>query len=114
MDCSPPASYVCGISEAWILKCVAIPFSRGYSWPRDQTCISCISGAGLHAHGLLILLKITLIIKVNLKFMFKYKLKLLLLISSNFKSSAMTSNAIQQVLQCYHTAEGESFSVTGY
>ena len=46
--------------------------------------------------------------------MFKYKLKLLLLISSNFKSSAMTSNAIQQVLQCYHTAEGESFSVTGY
>ena len=23
---------------------VAISFSRGYSWPRDQTCISCITG----------------------------------------------------------------------
>ena len=46
--------------------------------------------------------------------MFKYKLKLLLLINSNFKGSAMTSDLIQQVLQCYNTAEGESSSVTGY
>ena len=31
MDCSPPDSYVHGISQARILKWVAIPFSRGSS-----------------------------------------------------------------------------------
>ena len=46
--------------------------------------------------------------------MFKYKLKSFMLINSNFKSSAMTSDSIQQVLQCYHIAEGESSSDTGY
>ena len=34
MDCSPPGSPVHGILQA-ILKWVAIPFSRGYSRPRD-------------------------------------------------------------------------------
>ena len=33
-----------GTSEARILEWVAIYFSRGYSWPRDRTCISCTAG----------------------------------------------------------------------
>ena len=35
-------SSVHGISQARILEWVAISFSRGYSWPRDQTLVSCI------------------------------------------------------------------------
>ena len=42
MDCSLPGSSVHGISQAKILKWVAISFSRGSSQPRDQTHISCI------------------------------------------------------------------------
>ena len=42
--CSPPGSSVCGISQARILKWVAIPFFRGSSRPRDQTWVSCIAG----------------------------------------------------------------------
>ena len=30
--------------SAWILECVAYPFSRGSSWPRDWTGVSCIAG----------------------------------------------------------------------
>ena len=37
MDCSPPGSSVHGILQARILEWVAMPFSRGSSWPRDQT-----------------------------------------------------------------------------
>ena len=45
MDCSPPgSSSVHGISQARILEWVAISFSRGSSWPRDQTCVGCIAG----------------------------------------------------------------------
>ena len=44
MDCSPPVSSVNGILQARILQWVAIPISRGSSWSRDQTCISCIAG----------------------------------------------------------------------
>ena len=33
-----------GISQTRILEWVAISSSRGYSWPRDGTCISCIAG----------------------------------------------------------------------
>ena len=44
MDCSPPGSSVHGILQARILKWVGIPFSRGSSWPRDQTRVSCIAG----------------------------------------------------------------------
>ena len=44
MDCSPPGSSVHGISQAGILEWVAISFSRGSSWPRDWTCVSCIIG----------------------------------------------------------------------
>ena len=47
MDCSPPASSVHGILHVGILGWVAMPSSRGSSWPRDQThasYISCIRG----------------------------------------------------------------------
>ena len=43
MDCSPPGSTVQGIFQARILEWIAIPFSRGYSQPRDQTLVSCIA-----------------------------------------------------------------------
>ena len=35
-------SSVHGISQARTLEWVAISFSRGSSWPRDETCVSCI------------------------------------------------------------------------
>ena len=37
-------SSVHGILQARILDWVAIPFSRGSSWPRDRTHVSCIAG----------------------------------------------------------------------
>ena len=37
--CSPPGSSILGISQARILEWVAVSFSRGSSWPRDQTLI---------------------------------------------------------------------------
>ena len=42
VDCSPPGSSVHGISQAWILEWSAISFSRGSSWPRNGTLVSCI------------------------------------------------------------------------
>ena len=42
MDYSPPGFTVHGILQARILEWVAISFSRGSSWPRDQTWVSCI------------------------------------------------------------------------
>ena len=42
MDCSSPGSSVHGILQARILEWVAISFSRGSSWPRDQICSSLI------------------------------------------------------------------------
>ena len=44
MDCSPQGSSVHGSLQARILGRVAIPVSRGSSWPRDQTQVSCIPG----------------------------------------------------------------------
>ena len=44
MGCSPLGSSVVGILQARILEQVAIPFSRGSSWPRDQSWVSCIAG----------------------------------------------------------------------
>ena len=44
MHCSLPGSSVRGILQARILEWVAVPFSRGYSQPRDQTRVSCIAG----------------------------------------------------------------------
>ena len=40
MDCSLPGSSIHAISPVGILERVAISYSRGSSWPRDQTCIS--------------------------------------------------------------------------
>ena len=44
MDCSPQCSAVHGILQATILEWVAIPFSRGSSWPRDLSRVSYIAG----------------------------------------------------------------------
>ena len=44
MDCSLPHSSVHGIFQARVLEWVAISFSRGSSWPRDRTQVSCIVG----------------------------------------------------------------------
>ena len=44
MDCSPPGSSVYGILQARILEWVAMPFSRGSSWPRNWTQVSWIAG----------------------------------------------------------------------
>ena len=55
MDCSTPRSSAPGSLQARIAKWVAIPYSRGSSWPRDWTCMSCNSctaGGFLHlSHG---------------------------------------------------------------
>ena len=44
MDCSLPGSSVHRILQARKLEWVANSFSRGSSWPRDQTQVSCIVG----------------------------------------------------------------------
>ena len=41
---NPPGSSVHGILQAKIPEWVAIPFSKGSSWLRDQTRVSCITG----------------------------------------------------------------------
>ena len=46
MDCSLPGSSVHWILQARILEWVAMPSSRGSSWPRNQTHVSCISYIG--------------------------------------------------------------------
>ena len=37
MDCSPPGSSVHGILQTRIPEWAAVPSSRGFSWPRDQS-----------------------------------------------------------------------------
>ena len=44
MDCSLPGSSVHGISQTRILEWLAISISKGFSGPRGQTPISCLSG----------------------------------------------------------------------
>ena len=44
LDCSLPGSFVHGIFQARIQKWVAIRSSRGSSWLKDRTCVSCIAG----------------------------------------------------------------------
>ena len=44
MDCSLPGSSVHGILQARVLQWVAMPFSRGFSRPRDWTHVCCIAG----------------------------------------------------------------------
>ena len=46
MNCSPTDSSVHGIFQARIPERMAISSSRGSSWTRDWTCVSCISGVG--------------------------------------------------------------------
>ena len=43
-DCSLPGSSVHGILQARLLECIAFPFSRGSSQPRDRTQVSRIAG----------------------------------------------------------------------
>ena len=45
MDCSPPGFSVHGLLQARILEWIAIPFSRGSSWHKDQTQVSCFAEA---------------------------------------------------------------------
>ena len=47
MECSPPGSSVHGILQARILEWVAISFSRGSSWLRNWTRVSCTTGGFL-------------------------------------------------------------------
>ena len=42
VDCSPPTSSVCGISQARILELVAISYSRRSSWFWHWTHVSCV------------------------------------------------------------------------
>ena len=44
MDCSPPGSSIHVILQARILEWVSFSFTRGSSWPRDQTQVSRIAG----------------------------------------------------------------------
>ena len=44
MDCSLPGSSVDGIFQARVLEWVAFSFSKGSSWPRDQTWVFSIAG----------------------------------------------------------------------
>ena len=47
LDCSPPGSSIHGILQARILQWVAMPSSRGFSWPKGQTLrISYVSSTG--------------------------------------------------------------------
>ena len=46
MDCSPPGASVHGISQVRIQEWVAISSSRGSSWLRDRTHVSCVSCTG--------------------------------------------------------------------
>ena len=46
VNCSPLGSSVHGTFQAKLLEWLAISFSRGSSWPRDWTHLSCISCLG--------------------------------------------------------------------
>ena len=43
-DCTLPGSSVHRILQSRIVEWLAISYSRGSSWPRDQTQVSCIAG----------------------------------------------------------------------
>ena len=44
MDYSLPGSSAHGFLQARILACIALSFSRGSSWPRDWSQVSCLGG----------------------------------------------------------------------
>ena len=52
-DCTLLGSSVHGVSQGRILEWDAISFSRGSSWPRDQTHVSCVAGGLLHCRRIL-------------------------------------------------------------
>ena len=95
MNCSLPGSSVHGILQAGILKWVAISFSRGSSWPRDCTWVSCIVEgvftiwATREAHKLVVDLKILTLI-INYKIFYHT----LFSSSSIFPSSTMASHML--------------------
>ena len=70
MDCSPSDSSIHGISQVRILEWVAVSFSKGSSWPRDRTHISCLEVDSLPLRHLgspyLVRRDITLLRKVHL------------------------------------------------
>ena len=80
MDCSPLVSFVHGTLQARILEWVAMPSSRGSSWPRDQTWISwvsCIAGRFFTAESLEhVLLYIIYLCILMYLYMLLYKLYL--------------------------------------
>ena len=43
IDCGPPGSSVHGILQARILEWDAVSYARGSSWPKDRTCVFCVS-----------------------------------------------------------------------
>ena len=43
MECMLTGSSVCGILQVRTLEWVAMPSSKGSSWPSNQTCVFCIS-----------------------------------------------------------------------
>ena len=86
VDCSPSSSSVHGILQARILEWVAISFSRGPSWPRDQTQVSRITGRhfNLWENTLLLCFFIILnLIKFYLQFFFLSRIHKIIL---NFRS----------------------------
>ena len=50
LDYNPPLPSVFGNFQARILEWVVISFSRGSSWCKDQTCVSCIAGRFFMSH----------------------------------------------------------------
>ena len=68
MDCSPPGCSVHGILQARILWWVAISFSRGPSWCRDGTQVSCIARQILYHQVRLLIVKLVLEKHLILKF----------------------------------------------
>ena len=55
MVCHSRGTSVHGILQTRVLEWVAIPFSRGSSWPRDGTCVSyvsCMAGWFLYHQGI--------------------------------------------------------------
>ena len=53
VKCSLSGFSVHGISQGKILEWVTISFSRGSSWSRDRTWVSCITGGLLHCRQIL-------------------------------------------------------------
>ena len=84
MDCSLPAFSVLEISQARILEWVAVLFSRGSSWPRDQTHISYIGRQILYHRATreaLILVLETEIFRYSIGFVIYCKTKIIYLMA---------------------------------